>query len=105
MLPRPAAATFTSTNITADAITVGKQGTLTLTNSDSDVGTVNVAGTMTVTGTVSDSYLGADSIAVANNGTLNLAGEVEFSTLTIAGKTASTANDAGKVERVLRDHV
>ena len=94
----PAAATFTSTNITADAITVGKQGTLTLTNSDSDVGTVNVAGTMTVTGTVSDSYLGADSIAVANNGTLNLAGEVEFSTLTIAGKTASTANDAGKVE-------
>ena len=95
-----AAATFTSTNITADAITVGKNGSLTLSNSDSDVGTVNVAGTMTVTSTstVSDSYLGADSIAVANNGSLTLAGEVEFSTLTIAGKSAPTANDAGKVE-------
>ena len=90
-----AAATFTSTNITADAITVGKQGTLTLTNSDSDVGTVNVAGTMTVSG--DDGYLGADSIAVANNGSLTLAGEVEFSALTIAGKTASTATDAGSV--------
>ncbi|WP_443980533.1 autotransporter domain-containing protein [Sutterella wadsworthensis] len=92
-----ATATFTNTNITADAITVGKNGSLTLDNSDSDVGTVNVAGTMRVTSTGNDSYLGADSIAVANNGSLTLAGEVEFSTLTIAGKTASTATDAGSV--------